>query len=161
MSHIYPTWLKKIPPDIGHYLSGFADGEGSFSISLRKRKDHREGWQPVLIFNVAQRDKTVLALFKRHLGCGRLQERKDGVWYFVVSNYPSIEERVIPFFKRFQFLSSSKKHNFSVFRQASKIMSERRHLTKDGMNELVQLREAINPGRGRKRKYSIHDYKNS
>ncbi len=152
------AWLKQIPIPIGHYLSGFADGEGSFNVSLRKRIDHNMGWQIVLTFNVAQRDKTVLALFKHHLGCGRLQERYDGVGYYVVTNYVSIEDRVIPFFDRFPFLSASKKKNFSIFRKISKLMAEGKHLTSDGMKEIVELRERLNEGKGRKRKYSIEDY---
>ena len=54
------SWLKKIPPHVAHYFSGFVDGEGSFNVSLRQRNDHTLGWQVVLTFNVSQRDKTVL-----------------------------------------------------------------------------------------------------
>ena len=31
--------LKKISPEIGNYIAGFVDGEGSFNISLKKRDD--------------------------------------------------------------------------------------------------------------------------
>lgn len=151
-------WLNKVPLSVGHYLAGFVDGEGSFNVSLRKREDHTLGWQIVLTLNVAQRDNTVLALLKRYLGCGRLQERKDGVWYYIVSNPASINHKVIPFFEKFNFLSSSKKSNFSIFRKIAKLMSENKHLTQEGMQEIVTLREKINPGRGRKRKYSLSHY---
>ena len=155
------SWLKKIPPRVGHYLSGFVDGEGSFNVSLRKRDDHTLGWQIVLTFNVAQRDKTVLALLKHHLGCGRLQERKDGVCYFVVSNPSAIEEKVIPFFEEFPFLSASKKTNFSIFSRIAHIVSAKKHLTPEGMRAVVELRERLNEGRGRTRKYEIGDYEHS
>lgn len=152
------AWLKRIPDRVGNYLAGFADGEGSFNASLRRRDDHSTSWQVTLTFNVAQRDRTVIALFKRYLGCGRIQERSDGVHYFVVASYRSIGERVIPFFNRFVFLSASKKHNFSVFCKIARIMEEQRHLTKEGMDDVVALREQLNPGRGRTRKYAIRDY---
>ncbi|HEY4499070.1 MAG TPA: LAGLIDADG family homing endonuclease [Candidatus Paceibacterota bacterium] len=156
-----PQWLSKIPPDIGYYLSGFTDGEGSFNVSLRKRGDHAAGWQVVLTFNVSQRDQTVLSLLKRHLGCGRLFDRGDGVWYFVVTNYHSINDRIIPFFERFGFLSSSKKRNFRIFKEITRMLSKGEHLKSGGLAKIVSLRETINIGRGRKRKYSEGDYQQS
>ena len=151
-------WLNDIPIKIGYYLSGFADGEGSFSASLRRRKDHSMGWQVVLTFNVSQKERTVLALFKRYLGCGRLQTRFDGISYYVVSNPISITEKVIPFFKRFDFLSQTKKRNFSIFQQIAELVKEKKHLTPEGLSRIVSLREKLNEGRGRKRKYSLKDY---
>ena len=155
------SWLNSIPQSIGHYISGFVDGEGSFSVSLRKRDDHILGWQVILTVNVAQRDNTVLALIKHHIGCGRLQERKDGVWYYVVSNPNAIKERIIPFFNKFPFLSSGKKKNFSIFSQVADIVFNKEHLSNDGMMKVLKLREKLNEGKGRKRKYDLIDYTNS
>ena len=154
-------WLKQIPPQIAHYFSGFVDGEGSFNVSLRQRNDHTLGWQVVLTFNVSQRDKTVLALLKRHLGCGRMQERKDGVWYYVVSNPRGIKERIIPFFKKYGFLSGTKKTNFSIWSKIAEMVFERKHLTASGLEEIIKLRETLNLGRGRKRKYELTNYQQS
>ena len=140
-----------IPPKIGWYIAGFVDGEGSFIVSVRKKKDYQLGWQIDLVFNVAQRDISNLVLLKKFLGCGRLQRRKDGVNYFIVNNYASINERVIPFF------SSKKKKNFLVFTKIAKIYEEKLHLTKDGLKEIMFLREKLNEGAGRTRKYKYSD----
>src|SRR3989344_4027513 len=134
-------WLQDVPERIGHYLAGFADGEGSFNISLVKRDDYILGWKVVMTFNVSQRDKTVLTIFKKYLGCGRFQYRKDGVWYYIVSNPKSIQERVIPFFQRFPFFSSTKKTNFSIFRQIGKIMNDKGHYNHEGLRKIIELRE--------------------
>jgi len=155
------SWLSKIPQHIGHYISGFVDGEGSFSVSLRQREDHSLGWQVSLTLNVAQRDKTVLALMKHHIGCGRLQERADGVHYYIVENPTALEERIIPFFKKFPFLSSNKKKNFSIFSQIADLVFKKKHLTRDGLMKIIELRETLNEGRGRTRKYNLEDYQNS
>ncbi|MBI2439569.1 MAG: LAGLIDADG family homing endonuclease [Candidatus Moranbacteria bacterium] len=152
------AWLKRIPPEVGHYLAGFADGEGSFIVSLRQRMDHTLGWQVVLTFNVAQKESYILAQFKRYLGCGRVQERKDGVCYYVCANPLAIQERVIPFFKRFVFRSQRKKKNFSIFCQIVEKVFRKEHLTQVGLNEIIQLREELNFGRGRTRKFSLSDY---
>ena len=56
-------------PNIGYYLAGFADGEGSFNVSFRKRKDYAMPWKISLCFNVSQKDKVILAMYKKHLQC--------------------------------------------------------------------------------------------
>ncbi len=152
--------IKQIPEHIGWYIAGFVDGEGSFNVSFCDRPDHKNLWKTTLTFNVAQRDKTVLALMKKHLGCGRLQARKDGVWYYVVSNPQAINERIIPFFMRFNFLSAKSKRNFSIFKQITRKMLLKEHLTKEGLHEIALLRERLNEGRGRKRKYTIGHIEN-
>ena len=95
--------IKRCLSESAHYLAGFADGEGSFNVSFRKRKDYAMPWKVSLCFNVSQRDKVILALFKKHLKCGTLRGRKDGVWYYEVNNINAIEENVIPFFNQIWF----------------------------------------------------------
>ena len=152
-------WLNMVPTHIGDYLAGFVDGEGSFNVSMRKRDDHTMRWQIILTFNVSQKERTILTLLKRYLECGRLQTRFDGISYYVVSNPTSIVDRVIPFFKRFNFLSQTKKKNFSLFSQIADLVYRKQHLNSEGLETIIQLREKLNLGRGRKRKYSIDDYR--
>src|SRR5437763_15254693 len=66
--------VSAIPPRIGWYLVGFADGEGSFNLSFRPRSDYGSPWKVSLCFNVSQRDPVVLTLFKRHLECGTMRQ---------------------------------------------------------------------------------------
>jgi len=153
------NWITKIPNNIGWYISGFVDGEGSFNVSFRKGNGHRLGWQVQLTFNVSQRDITNLELMKETLGCGRLQHRRDGVHYFVVGDNRSILGRVIPFFEKFFFLSSSKKKNFSLFREIALFVKDGAHLTPEGLREIIAIREKLNEGKGRKRKYNARDIK--
>lgn len=150
----------EIPDHIGWYLSGFSDGEGSFNASLRQRKDHSLNWQIVLTFNVAQRDTSNLELLQKYLQCGRLQRRSDGIHYFVVSNYIDLVEKVIPFFERFTLQSKSKLRNFGIFKQIAMIVYSGEHLTREGSMKIADLREILNEGRGRTRKYSRDDVKN-
>lgn len=144
--------IKETPPSIGHYLAGFADGEGSFNISFRPRSDYRQPWKVSLCFNISQRDKVILALFKRYLQCGTLRSRKDGVWYYEVNNLNSIYENVIPFFERFEFLSAKKKRDFSKFVKVAQLMTDEKHLTLEGIKKILEIRREMNDGG--KRRYS-------
>ena len=144
--------IKRIPPQTGCYLAGFADGEGSFNISFRPRQDYLQPWKVSLCFNVSQKDKVILALFKRYLQCGTLRSRPDGVWYFEVNNLEAILTHVIPFFKRFGFLSAKKKRDFAKFVKLAELFQEGRHLTREGIQEILEIRREMNDGG--KRRYS-------
>jgi hypothetical protein len=94
----------------------------------------------------------VLALFKRHLRCGTMRQRHDGVWYYEVNNLIPIVENVIPFFERFGFLSAKKKRDFSKFKQLAQVIKEGRHHRREGVEEILAIRRDMNDGG--KRRYS-------
>ena len=146
--------VSQVPQRIGDYLAGFTDGEGSFNVSFRKRGDYAMPWKVSLCFNVSQRDKVILALFKQHLKCGTLRSRPDGVWYFEVNNFNAIVENVIPFFDRFGFLSAKKKRDFSKFQEIAQLIQAGRHQTRDGIGEILAIRRDMNDGGAKRRKYS-------
>lgn len=128
-------WLKKVPQEVGWYLAGFVDGEGSFNVSLKKVSDYQLKWKVEPSFNVSQRDISNLILLKKSLGTGRLRKRKDGVAYFEVRNYKMLYERVIPFFEKFSFRSRLKVRNFSIFKKIVKLMARGEHLTEEGFKK--------------------------
>jgi hypothetical protein len=147
--------IGRVPPEIGYYLAGFSDGEGSFNVSFRPRPDYSIPWKVSLSFNVSQKDRVILALFKRYIGCGTLRSRPDGVWYYEVTNLNAIVENVIPFFERFPFLSAKKKRDFAKFKQIVALMQKGAHLTKDGVREILEIRDRMNDGG--KRRYAHSD----
>ena len=144
--------VKKVPVEVGYYLAGFADGEGSFNVVFRPRKDYKIPWKISLCFNISQRDKVILTQFKRYLKCGTLRQREDGVWYYEVNNLNAIVENVIPFFERFRFRSAKKKRDFAKFKKIALMMKEGKHLTPEGIEEILKIRRDMNDGG--KRRYS-------
>jgi LAGLIDADG endonuclease len=146
--------VSRVPPNIGHYLAGFTDGEGSFNVSFRKRADYAMPWKVSLCFNVSQRDRVVLTLFTEHLKCGTMRTRPDGVWYYEVNTFTAIVENVIPFFDRFGFLSAKKQRDFAKFKQIAQLIQEGRHLSREGIDEILAIRRYMNDGGAMRRKYS-------
>jgi LAGLIDADG endonuclease len=146
--------VSQIPLRIGHYLAGFADGEGSFNLSFRKRQDYAMPWKVSLCFNVSQRDRVILALYKKHLKCGTLRSRDDGVWYYEVNNFTAITENVIPFFDQFGFLSAKKKRDFSKFKEIAGLISQGNHLNESGVKNILRIRREMNDGGAGHRKYA-------
>lgn len=144
--------VERIDPAIGYYIAGFVDGEGSFILKFRPRPDFLTGWKVSLTFNVSQKDEVILALIKRHLGCGTIFEKGGGVWMYEVNNLEAIRDNVVPFFNRFGFLSAKKKRDFATFSVMVSLFLEGKHLQAEGIKELLTLRRAMNDGG--KRKYS-------
>jgi len=142
----------QISDAIGYYFAGFVDGEGSFHLTFRRRRDYAMPWKISLCLNVSQKDKVILALLKRHLQCGTIRFKGGGVWMFEVNNLAAIRQNVIPFFERFGFLSAKKKRDFAIFRQMAELMAQGAHLNRDGIAKLLKLRQAMNDGG--KRKYT-------
>ena len=142
--------VKRIPARIGWYLAGFADGEGSFNVSFRPRVDYSLPWKVSLCFNISQRDPAMLSLYKRHLRCGTMRSRKDGVWYYEVNNITPIHENVIPFFTRFHFFSAKKKRDFAKFIALAKLLKQGNHRTHAGIEEVLSIRREMNDGGNRR-----------
>jgi LAGLIDADG DNA endonuclease family protein len=138
--------VAAIPEPIGWYLAGFTDGEGSFNVSFRPRSDYVFPWKVSLCFNISQRDPLVLELFQAQLGCGTMRQRTDGVWYFEVNHLADLIFSVIPFFERFGFLSTKKQRDFAKFKQLTELISSGRHLTLEGVREVLVIRREMNDG---------------
>lgn len=145
----------EVSDDIGYYLAGFADGEGSFNFSLRPRPDYRIPWKLSVSFNVSQKERDILELFKGYLNCGTLRPRPDGVWYFEVTNRRDIVETIIPFFQRYRFLSTKKRRDFDKFVAIVSLMESGAHRHTDGLRQILQIRSDMNDGG--KRRYSDRD----
>lgn len=138
--------VKAVPPEIGWYIAGFADGEGSFNVGFRPRDDYQVPWKVSLCFNISQRDPVILALIKRHLGCGTVRRRQDGVWYYEVNNLEAIVNNVIPFFRRFRFLSAKKKRDFAKFVKLAEMMKQGQHLSREGIVRILEIRREMSDG---------------
>lgn len=138
--------VRQVPPELGWYIAGFADAEGSFDISFRPRQDYRLPWNVSLCFNISQRDPVILALIRRYLGCGTMRQRRDGVWYFEVNNLEAITGSVIPFFHRFGFRSAKKKRDFAQFVKLAEMLKRGEHLSRQGIVRILEIRRGMNDG---------------
>src|SRR3989304_3731456 len=144
--------------ELGYFLAGFVEGEGSFNISLRRKADYKLGWQVVLSFNVSQKDRAILDILQKELDCGIIKVRKiDNLHSFDVTTPKEIIRKVIPYFQKYSFISEAKRRNFSIFCEAASLMNIGEHRTLQGLKKILEIRERINEGKGRTRKNGIAD----
>jgi hypothetical protein len=147
------TFIEAIPSDLGSFLSGFALGEASFMVVVRKRSDYGRKWKISAAFNVSQRDRAPLDLFMETLGCGSMRRAGNGGWYWEVNDLAAIRSRVVPFFRRFP-LVGRKQEDLERFAAASELLSKSPMTDSDYARVLV-LREGMN--NGGKRRYSMKE----
>jgi len=149
---------REYSQSLGYYIAGFVDGEGSFNVSLRKKSDYKIGWQVVLSFNISQKDNTVLEIIKNTLDCGIIKERKfDHLFSLDITSSSEIVSKVIPFFDTYNFLSLKAKENYRIFKLISHLVFKGEHRQIKGLSKILALREKLNKGKGRTRKYQAND----
>lgn len=146
--------LKNIPEKHGYYITGFADGEGSFNVSFRRRNDYLIGWKITPVFNISQDEREILAWIKHILKCGTIRFRKDGVWVFEVDNQNSLHKQILPFFDRFQFFSKKKKLQYQKFKKICNLLNQTSSNTYETVRQILILRNESNIKMSKKRKYT-------
>lgn len=76
--------------EVGFYLTGYADGEGSFCASFSNSSRHRFGWEIRPSFSVSQNSdrSEVLQLFKKVWGVGNFRpDRSDKTVKYEVRSF--------------------------------------------------------------------------
>ena len=144
------SWLDAIPPDLGHYVAGFVDGEGSFNVPIRRERDRGLPWRVSLSFNVSQIGSEAPRLLQQVFGVGTVRGRVDRVFYFEVTKLDELERRVFPFFERFP-LRGAKANDLEIFRRVALLVRSGRHLSADGIEAILELRAPMNRGGKRRR----------
>ena len=143
-------WLDRVPDDLGNWVVGFVEGEGSFNVPIRREHDRGLPWRVSLSFNVSQIGAEVPSLLRSVFGAGTVRGRGDGVFYFEVTKPKELEERVFPFFDRFP-LRGPKRNDLAIFRQVAELIQSGRHRTTAGVQEALVLRGPMNRGGKRRR----------
>lgn len=135
---------KRIDP---YWLSGFTEGEGCFYVNIYKRIDSVLGVGVKLVFKITQdqRNKELLELFPSVLGCGKLynQNSKGGVIDYMVTGLGDIVNKIIPFFIAHP-LRGAKLKEYQDFVKVAKLMENKAHLTKDGLEEIRSIKLGMN-----------------
>ena len=146
-----PTdWLDAIPRDLGHYIAGFVDGEGSFNIPIRRERDRGLPWRVSLSFNVSQIGSEAPLLLRSVFDVGTVRGRRDGVYDFETTRPEELIERVFPFFERFS-LRGPNAGDLAIFQQVAALVRSGRHLSANGIEEVLVMRGPMNRGGKRRR----------
>lgn len=105
-----------------YWLSGFAEGEACFFISIYKSFMSRLGLSIQLVFKITQhsRDIELLETIARFFYCGRVKKRNIKACGFTVNYFKDIESKFVPFFLQCP-LHGIKFLNYNDFKEVVKL----------------------------------------
>ena len=130
-----------------YWFAGFTSGEGCFSIRIHKSQTLKSGKQVQLRFLLTQhtRDKLLMINLMEYLGCGKVCINKNAVDFLVVK-LPDLTDKIIPLLMKYP-IHGDKLLNFLDFVKATELMKNKLHLTKEGLDQLIELKSSMNTGR--------------
>jgi LAGLIDADG DNA endonuclease family protein len=129
------------------YISGYADGEGCFTVSISPRAKLLVGWEVRPSFSVSQNgDRAeVLHVMQAYFGCGSIRpDRSDRTLKWETRRLDDLVERVIPHFERYPLLSG-KRLDFDRFSAVCRLAANGRHRERAGLIKIVELAQEMNP----------------
>ncbi|MCB9819674.1 LAGLIDADG family homing endonuclease [Candidatus Nomurabacteria bacterium] len=132
------------------YIVGFIDGEGSFNVSVSKHKTLKRRLEIRAQFEIELRadDRDILERICLTLGCGRIYDLSYDRygWYphikYKVGSIKDMQTYLIPFFDRYP-PQAKKGEVYKLFKEVIKMVSRKEHLTNDGFNKILKLRDQI------------------
>lgn len=143
---------RTLPVVSNEYVVGLTDGEGCFYVNVGKSARYRAGYRIQLHFHLKmqERDKELLEKVRNTIGCGEVYFQKERranhcqCYRYTVSAEQDIQEIVIPFFTKYSLQSASKSASFKIFCQIASLIREKKHLTPEGVEEILDLKSRMN-----------------
>ena len=129
-----------------HYIVGFVDGEGCFSVSLNKNDDRMPEVRLIFEIELREDDEPILHEIQKVLECGniyRLEYERYVKWRphvkLKVSNFSDISTKIIPFFQKYP-LQAKKRLQFEQFCLVAELIKSKQHLKPEGIAQIQALK---------------------
>ena len=133
-----------------NWVAGFASGEGCFAVIIQASSKYEIGYRVQLKFTITQhiKDEQLLKSFIIYLYCGRLEKVKSrpNIVEFIVTKLDDISQKIIPFLKKHPILGV-KALDFADWCKVAEMMKEKKHLTKEGLEQIWKIKARMNTGR--------------
>ena len=130
------------------YVSGFVDGEGSFSVSFRKLKRNNVGIEVRVSFSIAQKQThknyALLQRIRDLFQGGAIRSDQDGCYKYETRSLGHIRKHIIPFFINYP-LYTSKSSDFENFCKICSLMAAKQHLNNVGVIRIIDIAKDMNP----------------
>jgi hypothetical protein len=142
----FPTKLNKSNFNLDPYfITGLIEAEGSFSIMKFKNKRAKYDINIGLRFKISMlaNETPLLNMVKSFFGCGNIFIRKDGNVSFEVKDMYSINKYIVPHFCNYP-LRGTKHLDFLTFKKSVDIINSKKHLTKKGIDQIIEMSNSMN-----------------
>lgn len=129
------------------FVTGFVDGEGSFGIYLKNRSKYHLGWsvEPVFQLGLHEKDEQILREIREFVDKAGSIYKKGSSVFWRVESLEQISNIIIPHFDKYSLITQ-KHADYLLFKQVILIIKRKEHLTKDGLQAIVNIRATLNKG---------------
>lgn len=113
---------------------------------MGKSEKNKTGWQvvPSFAIEVHNRDIDLLYRVQEFFGVGRVYKVENkGHAVFVISSITELLDVIIPHFDNYSLLTI-KRVNFYYFKEIIELLRDKQHLTKEGLQRIVNIRAMMN-----------------
>lgn len=130
------------------YVTGFADAESSFTVSIYKNETSKLGWRvkPYFSIELHKEDLIILNSIQSFFSVGTIRNRaRGGENIYSVNDLKDLINIIIPHFDKHPLLTN-KRADFELFKEVVTIMNNKEHLTKEGLTKIISIRASMNKG---------------
>lgn len=127
------------------FITGFSDGESSFTASISRNNKSKLGWTIGLsyIIYLSIRDVRLLEQIKLYFNVGSITYKLDkGLVMYRVRSLKELAV-IIKFFQKYPLLTS-KRHDFNLFVVLYEIILKKEHLTVSGFLKSISIINNLN-----------------
>jgi hypothetical protein len=126
------------------WLSGFTDAEGCFNVSITVNSRYTLGHVIKMRYILDQKDSVILYKIYELFGFGKvtLRSATDNVYRYTVTGFKALND-VIAYFKLFP-LQTKKAFSFEKWLTVHNQVSNKLHLTEEGLSQVRTLQKQIN-----------------
>lgn len=141
-----PTKFKLNP----YWVTGFCDGESSFSIRVAKDNSRFKSVRisPIFSIELSEKDKYLLIRIQNFFGVGTIISRtRNGRKYVIysVQSINNLKKIIIPHFNKYNLLTQ-KKEDFRLFFLAINLVYDKQFKNEKGLYEILSLKASMRKG---------------
>jgi len=142
-----------------NFLTGFADAESSFVLSITKSNNVKSGWviKPRFQISLHKKDLFILEAIKNYLGVGEIYTQGVASIQYRVFSINDLKV-VLDHFDQFPLISK-KFVDYFLFKQAYLLLANQEHLTPEGFRQIISIKASINNGLSEVLKEAFPDIK--
>lgn len=129
-----------------HWVTGFIDAEGCFTLGIESHPDYKIGWSVYIRFQIKLhvKDREILENMQTYFGTGRINKDKNNAVAYVVTSIKDIN-KILQHFYNYPLITQ-KKADYILFKQIVELIQRKEHLTIEGLKKILAIRASLNLG---------------
>jgi hypothetical protein len=139
------------------YVTGLTDSEGTFSCYVHRIGPDKEKITVTLEYKVAQKSHSdnILSDIQNYFTVGSvvIDNRKTDTKKYHITNLELIIKHIIPHFDKYP-CATSKNLNFKDWKEVAILIKEKKHFSRKGVQEILDLLSRMNTKRSFEDKYN-------